>query len=170
MNKVSLAIAVVPLIIVAVGLIGWVTTLRGNLDAVQKDVAELKAVQYDDSALLEQIQELSLASEEGMTKIAWIMEEYGPAIEAIRDRELDTEVNDKISELAKEVGSIGSVLDRARELDEIVNEVKTQIAVIANEQRTINADHQGFAAVLESLGESGLLPSGERRAYGNYGN
>ena len=170
MNKLSLAIAVVPLLIVAVGLIGWVTTLRGNLDAVQKDVAELKAVQYDDSALLEQIQELSLASEEGMTKIAWIMEEYGPAIEAIRDRELDTEVNDKISELAKEVGSIGSVLDRARELDAMVNEVKTQIAVIANEQRSINADHQVFAEVLEDLGESGVLPSGERREYGNYGN
>ena len=169
MNKLSLAIAVVPLLIVAVGLIGWVTTLRGNLDSAQKSIAELQASQYDDSAIMEQIQELSLASEEGMTKLTWIMEEYGPAIEALRARELDTEVSDKIAELAKEVGSIGSVLDRARELDAMVNSVMTQIAVIANEQRSINAAHLGFAEVLEGLGKSGALPSGERREYGNYG-
>jgi len=169
MNKLNLAIAIVPLIIVAVGLIGWVVTLRGNLDAVQKEIVALQAAQYDDSALLGQVQELSLASEEGMTKIAWIMEDYGPAIEDIRNRELDTDMNDKIAELAKEVGSIGSVLDRARELDEIVNEVKTEIAVISNEQRTINSDHRVFAEALEAMGELGLLPSGERREYGNYG-
>jgi len=101
---------------------------------------------------------------------SWILEEYGPAIEAIRDRELDTDVKDRIAELDAEVSAIGSVLDRAKELDEIVNDVKTRIAVISNEQRTINADHQGFAEVLKELGESGLLPSGERREYGGYSN
>jgi len=36
--------------------------------------------------------------------------------------------------------------------------------------KTIMGDHMGFNDVLQELGKSGLLPSGERRAYGGYGN
>jgi hypothetical protein len=170
MKPLNIALSILPVLIVAIGLIGWVVTLRGNLDVAQNDIAALQASQYDDTDILEKVQDLSLASEESMTKLMWILEEYGPAIEAIRDRELDTDVKDRIAELDAEVSAIGSVLDRAKELDEIVNDVKTRIAVISNEQRTINADHQGFAEVLKELGESGLLPSGERREYGGYSN
>ena len=170
MKPLQLGLSLLPVAIIVMGLIGWVVTLRGNLDVAQKDIAVLQASQYDDTDLIEKVQDLSLASEESMTKLMWILEEYGPAIESIRERELDTDVKDRIAELDREIGAIGSVLDRAKELGEIVNDVKTQIAVISNEQRTINADHQGFAKVLEELGESGLLPSGERREYGGYSN
>jgi len=170
MKPLQLGLSLLPVAIIVMGLIGWVVTLRGNLDVAQKDIAVLQASQYDDTDLIEKVQDLSLASEESMTKLIWILEEYGPAIESIRERELDTDVKDRIAELDREIGAIGSVLDRAKELGEIVNDVKTQIAVISNEQRTINADHQGFAKVLEELGESGLLPSGERREYGGYSN
>jgi len=170
MKPMNLALSLLPVLIIAIGLIGWVTTLRGNLDVAQKDIAALQALQYDDTVLLERIQELSLDSENSMTQLDWIIEEYGPAIESIRERELDTDIQDRVSNLAQEVSGIGSVLDRAQELDDIVNDVEKRQAVVENEMRTIMSDHQGFADVLRELELSGVLPSGERRSYGNYGN
>ena len=143
MKPLNIALALLPVAILAIGLIGWVVTLRGNLDGALKDIAELKAAQFDDTALLEQIQELSLASEETMAKVAWIQDEYGPAIESIRNRELDTEMADKVSD------------------------VVTRQAVVENEMRQIMSDHEGFADVLRELGEAGYIT--ERREYGNYG-
>jgi hypothetical protein len=170
MKPLNIALAILPVLIVAIGLIGWVVTLRGNLDSALKDIAELKLSYYDDTILLEQIQELYLVSEESMTKISWIQEEYGPAIEDIRNRELDTDIKDRIAQLDKEVGAIGSVLDRAQELDEIVDDIEKRQAVVENEMRTIMSDHAGFADVLRELELSGVLPSGERRVYGGYSN
>ena len=141
MKPLQLGLSLIPVAIIVVGLIGWVVTLRGNIDAAIGSIEELQRSQYDDSDLMERVQELSVANEEGMTKLAWIMEEYGPAIESIRDRELDTEMADKVAD------------------------VVTRQAVVENEMRQIMSDHQGFAEVLEELGESGLI---ERREYGNY--
>jgi len=137
----QLGLSLIPVAIIVVGLIGWVVTLRGNIDAAIGSIEELQQSQYDDSDLMERVQELSVANEEGMTKLAWIMEEYGPAIESIRDRELDTEMADKVADIV------------------------TRQAVVENEMRQIMSDHQGFADVLYQLGEQGLI---ERREYGNY--
>jgi len=141
MKPLQLGLSLIPVAIIVIGLIGWVVTLRGNIDAAIGSIEELQQSRYDDSDLMERVQELSVANEEGMTKLAWIMEEYGPAIESIRDRELDTEMADKVAD------------------------VVTRQAVIENEMRQIMQDHQGFADVLYELGESGLI---ERREYGNY--
>ena len=141
MKPLQLGLSLIPVAIIVVGLIGWVVTLRGNIDAAIGSIEELQQSQYDDSDLMERVQELSVANEEGMTKLAWIMEEYGPAIESIRDRELDTGMADRVAD------------------------VVTRQAVVENEMRQIMSDHQGFAEVLEELGESGLI---ERREYGNY--
>ena len=141
MKPLQLGLSLIPVAIIVVGLIGWVVTLRGNIDAAIGSIEELQRSQYDDSDLMERVQELSVANEEGMTKLAWIMEEYGPAIESIRDRELDTEMADKVADIV------------------------TRQAVVENEMRQIMSDHQGFADVLYELGESGLI---ERREYGNY--
>ena len=88
--------------------------------------------------------QISIFPHRGRNRIslAWIMEEYGPAIESIRDRELDTEMADKVAD------------------------VTTRQAVVENEMRQIMSDHEGFADVLYELGESGLI---ERRQYGSYG-
>jgi len=137
----QLGLSLIPVAIIVIGLIGWVVTLRGNIDAAIGSIEELQQSRYDDSDLMERVQELSVANEEGMTKLAWIMEEYGPAIESIRDRELDTEMADKVAD------------------------VTTRQAVVENEMRQIMSDHQGFADVLYQLGEQGLI---ERREYGNY--
>ena len=143
MKPLQLGLSLIPVAIIVIGLIGWVVTLRGNIDAALASIQTLQESQYDDSDLVERVQELSVAGEEGMTKLAWIMEEYGPAIESIRDRELDTEMADKVAD------------------------VMTRQAVVENEMRQIMSDHQGFADVLRELGEAGLIK--ERRQYGDYG-
>ena len=134
----QLGLSLIPVAIIVIGLIGWVVTLRGNIDSAIESIQELQDSQYDDSDLVERVQALALQAEEAMTQI----EEYGPAIESIRDRELDTEMADRVSDIV------------------------TRQAVVENEMRQIMSDHEGFADVLYELGESGLI---ERRAYGNYG-
>jgi hypothetical protein len=137
----QLGLSVIPIAMIVIGLIGWVVTLRGNIDAALESIEALEESQYDDSDLVERVQELAIQAEESLTKVMWVMEEYGPAIESIRDRELDTEMADKVSD------------------------VVTRQAVVENEMRQIMSDHQGFAEVLQELGESGLI---ERRQYGDY--
>ena len=143
MKPLQLGLSLIPVAVIVIGLIGWVVTLRGNIDSALDSIEELRESQYDDAILAERVQSLSVASEEHMTRLAWIMEEYGPAIESIRDRELDTEMADKVSD------------------------VVTRQAVVENEMRQIMADHEGFADVLRELGEAGLIT--ERRVYGDYG-
>ena len=143
MKPLQLGLSLIPVAVIVIGLIGWVVTLRGNIDAALDSIEELRDSRYDDAILSERVQSLSVASEEHLTKRAWIMEEYGPAIESIRDRELDTEMADKVSD------------------------VVTRQAVVENEMRQIMSDHQGFADVLRQLGEAGLIT--ERRQYGDYG-
>jgi len=143
MKPLQLGLSLIPVAIIVIGLIGWVVTLRGNIDSALDSIEELRDSRYDDTMMAERVQSLSVASEEHMTRLAWIMEEYGPAIESIRDRELDTEMADKVSD------------------------VVTRQAVVENEMRQIMADHQGFADVLRQLGEAGLIT--ERRVYGDYG-
>jgi 1,6-anhydro-N-acetylmuramate kinase len=143
LKPLQLALSLIPVAIIAIGLIGWVVTLRGNIDAALADIEELYESQYDDSDIVTQVQDLAIQAEESLTKVMWVMEEYGPAIESIRDRELDTEMADKVAD------------------------VVTRQAVVENEMRQIMSDHSGFADVLRELGESGLIT--ERRQYGNYG-
>jgi len=141
MKPLQLGLSLIPVAIIVIGLIGWVVTLRGNIDAAIGSIEELQQSQYDDADLVERVQDLAIQAEESMTKVMWVMEEYGPAIESIRDRELDTEMADRVSDIV------------------------TRQAVVENEMRQIMSDHQGFADVLYELGESGLI---ERREYGNY--
>ena len=138
MKPLQLGLSLIPVVIIVIGLIGWVVTLRGNIDSAIESIQALQEAQYDDSDLVERVQKLALQAEEAMTQI----EEYGPAIESIRDRELDTEMADKVADIV------------------------TRQAVVENEMRQIMSDHEGFADVLYELGESGLI---ERRQYGSYG-
>jgi hypothetical protein len=140
----QLGLSLIPVAIIVIGLIGWIVTLRGNIDAALGSIQQLQESQYDDSDLMERVQELALQAEESMTKVLWVMEEYGPAIESIRNRELDTEMADRVAD------------------------VVTRQAVVENEMRQIMSDHAGFADVLRELGEAGLIT--ERREYGSYGN
>ena len=99
------------MIVLAIGLIGWVLTLR-------MDVTD------------------SVSQTQGLNQ----------ALEDVQER-IDTDM--------------GNLQQRIADLEE-------QLVLADNEMRTIMADHSGFADVLRELGESGALPSGERRSYGNY--
>jgi Tfp pilus assembly protein PilN len=70
-----------------------------------------------------------------------------------------TSTTDKIEVLQEEMEDIHDRLEA----------LEGTVSIIENEQRTIMADHMGFADVLDELGKAGLLPAGERREYGNYG-
>ena len=76
------------------------------------------------------------------TKVTWMMEEWSPKMDKL-DEKLD-------------------------DFDDRLSEIEGTQRVIENEMRSIMSDHSGFADVLRQLELSGLLPSGERRQYGNY--
>ena len=70
-----------------------------------------------------------------------------------------------VSELQETVVALEETV--AEMSDTLEDIAKTQ-AIIDNEMRTIMSDHNGFGDVLRELGQSGALPSGERRSYGGY--
>ena len=102
-----------PVLVLAIGLIGWVLTLRNDV-----------------TASVEQTEGLHQALDE-------IHERFEVEIDGLQLK---------------------------------ITELEEMLAIADNEMRTIMADHSGFNDVLQQLGQSGLLPSGERRTYGGYGN
>ena len=109
-----------PVLILVIGLIGWVLTLRNDVTGT---VQQIDGVQGE---------------------LAGIHERIDDSLEVAGT--VERELNDRIAELEK------------------------SLAVANDQMQTIMGDHMGFADVLRELGEAGALPSGERRAYGGYGN
>ena len=123
-----------------VGSVSWVLSLQMTVESNKTELADLKAI-------VRQIEipdttELETKDTEMSTKLDWMMAEWSPKM-----AKLDDDLDD---------------------FDDRLAETETTQAVITNEQRTIMSDHSGFAEVLKQLNLSGLLPSGERRQYGNY--
>ena len=131
MKHLGLIGAVLPLVLLAIGLIGWVLTVRNDVtDAVK----QITAVQEEIAAINERME---------------------------NERTIRTDLH----------------TDQAEDLVTITNALSDRLSgletdlVLANDQMaTIMGDHDGFADVLRELGEIGVLPSGERRDYGGYGN
>tara|TARA_Y100000310_G_scaffold187577_1_gene187603 strand:+ start:396 stop:707 length:312 start_codon:yes stop_codon:yes gene_type:complete len=73
--------------------------------------------------------------------------------------------DDAVGDLQSQVTDIE---DSIEELGDEIEELSKTQAIITNEYRTIMSDHMGFSATLKEMGQSGALPSGERRAYGGY--
>jgi len=161
--KVSIGI-VIAIVAQAFGIIWYVAQLDStvtNLDttvsAMQESAAsiDLAILQADFWNLKEKVDILSLQEQADLSPL-----------------ELAT------TELETALGLIKETIDGERDirhttLDEFesrLDDVETTNAVIDNEMRTIMSDHNGFAEVLKQLELSGILPSGEKRTYGNYGN
>ena len=131
MKHLGLIGAVLPLVLLAVAMIGWVLTVRNDVtDAVK----QITAVQEEVAAINERME---------------------------NERTLRTDLH---------TDQAGDLVTITNDITERINGLETGLAISADQQKTINADHLGFADVLRELGEIGVLPSGERRDYGGYGN
>tara|TARA_R110000824_G_scaffold107990_1_gene254734 strand:- start:271 stop:663 length:393 start_codon:yes stop_codon:yes gene_type:complete len=129
--KLSQVATIIPLIIVAIGLIGWILTLRND---VTSTVEQLDGIH-------EQISDVHVRIDSDTTESYAIMDER--FIEA---------------------------MDQITKLQEEIVDLEKSLLVADDQMKTIMGDHMGFNGVLQELGKSGLLPSGERRSYGGYGN
>jgi uncharacterized coiled-coil DUF342 family protein len=131
MNRLGLVATIVPLVIVAIGLIGWILTVRND---VTSTVHQVDGIHEEISVIHERIDTES------------------------------TNFNSNLDERFQEA------MDRSDEMQQQIIELEKALAIASDQMLTIMGDHMGFADVLKELGESGLLPTGERRAYGGYSN
>ena len=150
MKPLNIALALLPVLIVAIGLIGWVTTLRGDLNVAQTQVSDLKA----------QVALIQGESKEGAIAISNLHD-------LIKDFDEIEEVIDRVDVALFRLDAIER---EAQTNAPAISELEKNLAVANDQMRTIMADHMGFADVLDDLGKAGVLPSGERRSYGGYGN
>ena len=144
--NINLLATIVPLAIVAVGLIGWVTTLRGDLNAAQGQLAEVR------------------------TDIVPLQEEAKQcAIEIHNLHELIKDI-DKIEEVVEEVDvaifRLNSMEDTLKENSPAIVELQKSLAIANDQMKTILADHEIMGEMLSDMGKT--QPAGERRSYGGY--
>ena len=144
--NINLLATIVPLVIVAVGLIGWVTTLRGDLNAAQGQLTEVRS---DIVPLQEEAKQC--------------------AIEIHNLHELIKDI-DKIEEVVEEVDvaifRLNSVEDSVKEHSPAIAELEKSLAIANDQMKTILADHEIMGEMLEDMGKT--QPAGERRSYGGY--
>jgi len=123
--------AVLPLVLLAVGMIGWVLTVRNDVTDAVKQI----------TAVQEEIAGINARME--------------------NERTIRTELH------ADQAGDLVTITN---DITERINGLETDLVLANDQMATIMGDHEGFADVLRELGEIGVLPSGERRDYGGYGN
>ena len=144
--NINLLATIVPLIIVAVGLIGWVTTLRGDLNSAQGQLTEVRS---DIVPLQEEAKQC--------------------AIEIHNLHELIKDI-DKIEEVVEEVDvaifRLNSMEDTLKENSPAIVELQKSLAIANDQMKTILADHEIMGEMLSDMGKT--QPAGERRSYGGY--
>jgi len=131
MKHLGLIGAVLPLVLLAVGMIGWVLTVRNDVTDAVKQI----------TAVQEEIAGINARME--------------------NERTIRTELH------ADQAGDLVTITN---DITERINGLETDLVLANDQMATIMGDHEGFADVLRELGEIGVLPSGERRDYGGYGN
>jgi len=123
--------AVLPLVLLAIGMIGWVLTVRNDVtDAVK----QITAVQEEIAAINQRME---------------------------NERTLRTDLH---------TDQAGDLVTITNGLSDRISGLETDLVLANDQMATIMGDHLGFADVLRELGEIGVLPTGERREYGGYGN
>ena len=115
----------------------------------------------------------------GVAMIGWVLTVRNDVTDAVKQITAVQEEIAGINERMENERTLRTDLhtDQAGDLVTITNGLSDRLSgletdlVLANDQMaTIMGDHLGFADVLRQLGEIGVLPTGERRDYGGYGN
>jgi uncharacterized coiled-coil DUF342 family protein len=147
--KFNLAIlsTIVPLIVVAVGLIGWVVTIRADINVAQAQVVEIR----------ESIPPLQAEAKQCAIEIHNLHE-------LIKDIDKIEEVVEDIDVLIFQIGTLAEDVD---EYGPEIEVLQRNLALANDQMKTIMSDHQYMGDMLSELGKS--QPSGERRDYGGYG-
>ena len=144
--NVNLIATIVPLLIVAIGLIGWVTTLRGDLNTAQVQLV----------AVSEEIKPLQAEAKQC-------------AIEIHNLHELVKDIN-KIEEVVDRVDvalfRLDSIEESIKANSPAIVELEKSLAIANDQMKTIMSDHEYMGEMLEDLGEK--QSAGERRSYGGY--
>lgn len=133
-SKTMLLVPIFSLIVLIVGLAGWVAVLKGDVAETTEDL---------ESALIS-------------------LKTLNDRINDVESR-LNVDLHSAIETLSTTFVDVGVLKYR-------LVDVEKSLAVSDDQMKTIMGDHASFADILEELGESSALPSGERRGYGGYGN
>ena len=136
--KVSIGL-VIAIIVQAFGLIWYVAQLDSNVTSLNDSVSSLQ--------------------EQATTVDVAVLQKD---LENIKEKIL---MMDEMHSMKFDPSELEEAID---DIEKIIAGLQTTDALIQNEMRTIMADHGGFAEVLKQLNAAGLLPSGEKRSYGNY--
>tara|TARA_R100001244_G_C5083982_1_gene114666 strand:+ start:36 stop:482 length:447 start_codon:yes stop_codon:yes gene_type:complete len=144
--NVSLLATLVPLAVVAIGLIGWVTTLRGDLNAAQFQLAEVR----------EEIKPLQDEAKQFAVEIHTL---HGH----IKDMDRIEEVVDRVDVA---LFRLDSVEESVKANIPAIVSLEKSLAIANDQMKNIMSDHEYMGEMLEDLGKS--QPSGERRSYGGY--
>ena len=131
MNRLGLIATIVPLVIVAIGLIGWVLTLRNDVTGTVQQI----------DGFHEELSGIHVQLDNGISGV-------------------NVRIDNDMKDIHEVVGA----------LHEQIIDIEKSLAIANDQMKTIMGDHMGFADTLKEIGEAGALPSGERRAYGGYGN
>ena len=142
----NLVAMLVPLLIVAIGLIGWVTTLRGDVNAAQAQVIEVRA---DIKPLQDETKQYAI--------------DIQNLHELIKDIDKIEEVVDRVDVALFRIDSIDEAVKA--NIPAIVA-LEKSLAIANDQMKNIMSDHEYMGEMLEDLGKS--QPSGERRSYGGY--
>jgi len=102
----QLGLSLIPVAILVIGLIGWVVTLRGNIDAAMESIRALQESQYDETDLVERVQELDI---EMAGKVAGVMTR-----QAVVENEMRQIMSDHegFADVLRELGEAGYITER----------------------------------------------------------
>mgnify|MGYP003656719188 FL=1 len=137
---------IVPLIVVAVGLIGWVVTIRADINVAQAQVLEIR----------ESITPLQADAQQSAIEIHNLHE-------LIKDIDKIEEVVEDIDVLIFQIGELSEDVD---EYGPEIEVLQRNLALANDQMKTIMSDHSYMGDMLKELGKS--QPAGERRDYGGY--
>ena len=164
--NIKLPIAVIGVIVAqAFGIIWYMAQLDSTVKDLDSSVAviQAQATTVDVAVLKTDLDNLKIQ----FTKLVeGEVDEFDPTEILNSITELETKVTWMMNDWGPKINKVGDDLD---DFDERLSDIETVQAVIDNEMRTIMTDHHGFAEVLAELQKSGILPTGEKREYGSYG-